>query len=137
MVCLFQNVEAFYFTDREERIPHHTSTVNTPRMKMQKTQIHDSTKQELQNASFQEREILKLTVGHSFRIYIAKRRMIKWNLHQVSFYQCSRLKVNLRLLKRFKKFYKNVIILSLNLHSLKGFSCILHINFIVISKVQE
>lgn len=63
--------------------------------------------------------------------------MIKWNLHQVSFYQCSRLKVNLRLLKRFKKFYKNVIILSLNLHSLKGFSCILHINFIVISKVQE
>lgn len=52
MVCLFQNVEAFFFTDREERIPHHISTVNTPRMKMQKTQIHDSTKQELQNASF-------------------------------------------------------------------------------------
>lgn len=52
MVCLFQNVETFYFTDREEKISHHTSTVNIPRMKMQKTQIHDSRKQELQNAAF-------------------------------------------------------------------------------------
>lgn len=136
MVCLFQNVKTFYFADREEKISHHTSTVNIPRMKMQKTQIHDSRKQELQNAAFQERGILKLTVGHSLRIYIAKRRMIKWNLHQLSFYQCSHLKVNLRLLKRLKKFYKNVIILLLNLHSLKGFSCSLHIYFIVISKVQ-